>query len=96
MPDLRETLIPLNADHESICRFAREDDENYMHVSALIVDLASSATEVSREVSRTMIQSQAFHAQEAFSSTGSTFVESSLVPETPEKRFCKLFEIGNF
>ncbi|RJE25535.1 hypothetical protein PHISCL_02147 [Aspergillus sclerotialis] len=77
LPDSRETAIPLTADHESICRFACEDDEGYKHVSALIVDLASSATQVGREHS----------PQETCSSTATALVESSLAPGTPEKGF---------
>lgn len=83
MPDSRETPIPLNADHVSICRFACEDDEEYKHVSALIVDLARSATQICRELP----------PQEAFAGTTAAPVKSRLVPG---KGFCKLFEMGAF
>ncbi|OJJ41230.1 hypothetical protein ASPWEDRAFT_731886 [Aspergillus wentii DTO 134E9] len=44
LPGSRETAIALNADHEEICRYASEYDEDYKHISALIVELADSAT----------------------------------------------------
>lgn len=86
LPDSRETAIPLNADHESVCRFACEDDEGYKHVSTLIVDLASSATQVGREHS----------PLETCSSTATSFVVSSLAPETPDQGFCRLVEARSF
>lgn len=43
LSDTREKKIALNANHEEICRFASEDDENYRHVSALLVDLVKTA-----------------------------------------------------
>ncbi|OJJ87138.1 uncharacterized protein ASPGLDRAFT_80025 [Aspergillus glaucus CBS 516.65] len=42
LPDTREKKIALNANHEEICRFASEDDENYRHVSAFLVDLVKT------------------------------------------------------
>lgn len=84
LPDSRETVIALNADHETICRFASEDDENYKHVSALIVDLANSAVQARWEPSR----------QGSFSSSAPTLVESSPIAETPKEGFCKLAKEG--
>lgn len=77
-------MIALGANHETLCRFASEDDENYKHVSALIVDLASSAVDTHTKLPR----------QESFSSSGSTLVESSPVVESPKERFCKLFKLA--
>ncbi|RAL05725.1 kinesin [Aspergillus ibericus CBS 121593] len=45
LPDSREKAIALNGDHDAICRFSREEDDDYRYVSSLIVELASSATE---------------------------------------------------
>ncbi|RMJ26426.1 hypothetical protein PHISP_02698 [Aspergillus sp. HF37] len=84
LPDSRETMVALGANHETLCRFASEDDENYKHVAALLVDLASSAVDTHSRLSR----------QESFSSTESTLVESSPVVESPKERFCKLFKLG--
>ncbi|KAE8321654.1 hypothetical protein BDV39DRAFT_210507 [Aspergillus sergii] len=59
LPDSRETVVALDADHESICRFASEDDDDYRRVSSLIVELAASVTEPSLR---------------SFSTSGSTYV----------------------
>ncbi|PYH97579.1 kinesin [Aspergillus ellipticus CBS 707.79] len=45
LPDSREKTVALNADHEEICRFSCDEDDNYQYVSSLIVELATSATE---------------------------------------------------
>ncbi|KAB8243117.1 hypothetical protein BDV35DRAFT_407857 [Aspergillus flavus] len=42
LPDSREMVVALDADHESICRLASEDDDDYRRVSSLIVELAAS------------------------------------------------------
>lgn len=44
LPDSREMVVALDADHESICRLASEDDDDYRRVSSLIVELAASVT----------------------------------------------------
>ncbi|KAB8267942.1 P-loop containing nucleoside triphosphate hydrolase protein [Aspergillus minisclerotigenes] len=59
LPNSRETVVALDADHESICRFASEDDDDYRRVSSLIVELAASVTEPSLR---------------SFSTSGSTYV----------------------
>ncbi|KAI9924003.1 hypothetical protein MW887_007461 [Aspergillus wentii] len=51
LPGSRETAIALNADHEEICRYASEYDEDYKHISALIVELADSVTKEFEEKS---------------------------------------------
>ncbi|KAF7595434.1 hypothetical protein BBP40_006056 [Aspergillus hancockii] len=51
LPDTRETVVALDADHESICRFASEDDDGYQRVSSLISGLATSAPGVFGEQS---------------------------------------------
>ncbi|GKZ47865.1 hypothetical protein AbraIFM66951_011440 [Aspergillus brasiliensis] len=45
LPDSREKAVALNADHEEICRFHCDEDDNYQYVSSLIVELANSGTE---------------------------------------------------
>ncbi|PYI10351.1 kinesin [Aspergillus sclerotiicarbonarius CBS 121057] len=45
LPDSREKAVALNGDHDAICRFPREEDDDYQYVSSLIVELARSATE---------------------------------------------------
>lgn len=86
LPDTRERVIALDADHETLCRFASEDDEGYKHVSALIVDLASAAvnSKPCAEVSR----------QESFCSSGSTLVKSPMA-EPAKEGFCKFIRIGS-
>ena len=84
LPDSRETVIALDADHETICRFAHEDDENYKHVSALIVDLATSAVQARSEPSR----------KRSFSNSGPALVESSPTAEMPKEGFCMLAKMG--
>ncbi|GMG10971.1 unnamed protein product [Aspergillus oryzae] len=42
LPDSREMVVALDADHESICRLASEDDDDYRRVSSLIVELDAS------------------------------------------------------
>lgn len=41
----KEQAIAMNANHEEICRFSSEEDEDYKHVSRLIVDLVNSEIE---------------------------------------------------
>ncbi|KAL6236379.1 hypothetical protein BDW75DRAFT_239330 [Aspergillus navahoensis] len=43
LPDSREITVALLGDHESICRYASEDDDNYKHVSGLITRFAAIA-----------------------------------------------------
>ncbi|KAI9376511.1 hypothetical protein BJX61DRAFT_538748 [Aspergillus egyptiacus] len=43
LPDSREMTVAVAGDHESICRFASEEDENYKHISALITRFAAIA-----------------------------------------------------
>ncbi|KAL4763169.1 uncharacterized protein BDW70DRAFT_158018 [Aspergillus foveolatus] len=43
LPDTREITVALLGDHESICRFASEEDDNYKHVSGLITRFAAIA-----------------------------------------------------
>ncbi|KAL2829596.1 hypothetical protein BJY01DRAFT_254948 [Aspergillus pseudoustus] len=43
LPDTREITIAVAGDHESICRFRSEDDDNYIHVSGLILKFAAIA-----------------------------------------------------
>lgn len=33
LPDSREQTVALDADHEEICKFASEEDEDYQHIS---------------------------------------------------------------
>ena len=47
LPDSSETVLALDADQKSICRFASEDDDDYQRVSSLIVELVASANEPS-------------------------------------------------
>lgn len=77
LPDTREKKIALNANHEEICRFSSEDDENYRHVSALLVDLAKTAMNSFEEQSMV----------ESFNSFDSTLVDGLV--EAHEPSFCK-------
>ncbi|KAL2816120.1 hypothetical protein BJX63DRAFT_430412 [Aspergillus granulosus] len=43
LPDTREMTVAVAGDHESICRFRSEDDDNYIHVSGLISKFATMA-----------------------------------------------------
>ncbi|KAL4879778.1 hypothetical protein BJY04DRAFT_208474 [Aspergillus karnatakaensis] len=43
LPDSREITVALAGDHETICRYPSEDDDNYKHVSGLIIKLAAIA-----------------------------------------------------
>lgn len=76
LPDTREKKIALNANHEEICRFASEDDENYRHVSAFLVDLV-----------KTRMDSEEQSIVQSFNSLGSTLVDDLV--EEREPSFCK-------
>lgn len=76
LPDTREKKIALNANHEEICRFASEDDENYRHVSAFLVDLVKTRMDFEEQ-----------SIVERFNSLGSTLVDGSV--EEHEPSFCK-------
>ncbi|KAL4899128.1 hypothetical protein BDW74DRAFT_163919 [Aspergillus multicolor] len=51
LPDSRELTVALLGDHESICRYASEEDDNYKHVSGLITRFAAIAMKVCEEAS---------------------------------------------
>ncbi|KAL4929570.1 uncharacterized protein BDV17DRAFT_298019 [Aspergillus undulatus] len=51
LPDSRELTVALLGDHESICRYMSEEDDNYKHVSGLISRLAAIAMNECEEVS---------------------------------------------
>ncbi|KAL4986457.1 hypothetical protein BDW68DRAFT_178771 [Aspergillus falconensis] len=51
LPDSREITVALLGDHESICRYASEEDDNYKHVSGLITRFAAIAMRESDEAS---------------------------------------------
>ncbi|KAL4755150.1 hypothetical protein BDW72DRAFT_55081 [Aspergillus terricola var. indicus] len=51
LPDSREITVALLGDHESICRFASEEDDNYKHVAGLITRFAAIAMRECEEAS---------------------------------------------
>ncbi|KAL4813075.1 hypothetical protein BDW67DRAFT_117571 [Aspergillus spinulosporus] len=51
LPDSREITVALLGDHESICRYASEEDDNYKHVSRLITRFAAIAMRECEEAS---------------------------------------------
>ncbi|RDW59348.1 uncharacterized protein DSM5745_11043 [Aspergillus mulundensis] len=51
LPDSRELTVALLGDHESICRYISEDDDNYKHVSGLITRFAAIAMKECEEAS---------------------------------------------
>ena len=77
LPDSREKAIALNAHHEEICKFVSEEDENYKHVSASIVDFVQSAIMPQKKPSLV----------ETFNS-----LDTTLVDDWVEPRFCRLIK----
>lgn len=69
LPDSREKAVALNANHEEICRFASEENDNYKHVSTLIVDFVNSAMDRPRDAI-----SETFSLVESFDSLNTTLV----------------------
>ncbi|KAL4921119.1 hypothetical protein BDW62DRAFT_198138 [Aspergillus aurantiobrunneus] len=79
LPDSRELTVALVGDHESICRYTSEEDDNYMHVSRLISRFAAIAMKECDEVSLF-----------GDSSASSTLVGSTLVSEESEPKICMI------
>ncbi|KAL4782389.1 hypothetical protein BJX76DRAFT_369205 [Aspergillus varians] len=71
LPDSREMTIALLGDHESICRYTSEEDNNYIHVSGIICRFAAIAMKECDETSLF-----------GGSSVGSAFTESTLAGST--------------
>ncbi|KAL4957901.1 hypothetical protein BDW69DRAFT_180144 [Aspergillus filifer] len=74
LPDSRELAVALLGDHESICRYMDEEDDNYKHVSRLITRFAGIAMRECEEISLFGVDSRS-----------STLVESTLVAEEKEE-----------
>ncbi|KAL4870668.1 hypothetical protein BDV12DRAFT_195147 [Aspergillus spectabilis] len=51
LPDSREITVALAGDHETICRYPSEENDNYKHVSGLITKLAAIAMKDCNEAS---------------------------------------------
>jgi hypothetical protein len=51
LADTREMTVAVAGDHESICRFRSEEDDNYIHVSGLITRFAAIAMQESDKAS---------------------------------------------
>ncbi|KAL4790654.1 hypothetical protein BDV19DRAFT_372080 [Aspergillus venezuelensis] len=79
LPNSRELAVALLGDHESICRYMDEEDDNYKHVSGLITRFASIATRECEEVSLFGVDNRS-----------STLVESTLVAEEKEEPICMI------
>ncbi|KAL4963231.1 uncharacterized protein BDV14DRAFT_177008 [Aspergillus stella-maris] len=74
LPDSRELAVALLGDHESICRYMDEEDDNYKHVSGLITRFADIAMRECEETSLFGVDSRS-----------STLVESTIVAEEKEE-----------
>ncbi|KAL4937603.1 hypothetical protein BDV06DRAFT_226801 [Aspergillus oleicola] len=79
LPDSRELAVALLGDHESICRYMSEEDDNYRHVSGLITRFAAIAMRECEEVSLFGVDSRS-----------STLVESTLVGEEEKSIICMI------